>query len=323
MQWGIAGYGDVVLRRALPALRSLGEPVAALWGRSAEHAAIVAHAHGIPVGTDSYAELLDRADVVYVATPVAAHVPLALEAVRVGRSVLIEKPLLGGLGGLDQAVAELSTAPVTVGVAYYRRLAPTLLRLRAMVHAPLPVRTVTVRFEFPFDPSPNSPMWWRTRRDMSGGGVLADAGSHRIDLLCWLFGPPHTVRARLADRFPGGAERRAWLGLTWCSGLWAELSAEWRPHASADSVVVQCVEGSTITLDPLDGEVLRSSDGWRWRAPISGNLHTALFADFAAAVCDHRPPACPLPDALHVDRILAAAEQSSAAGGQPVRVKGH
>ena len=358
MRWGIAGYGDVVLRRALPALRSLGEPVTCVWGRSAARAAAVAQSYGIPVGTGSYAELLDRADAVYVATPVAAHVPLALDAARAGRHVLIEKPLRGALdgpgglggaggpdgrGGLDLATAELSAAPVTVGVAYYRRLAPALVRLRALVPTLPPVRRVTVRFRCPFDPSPSSPMWWRTQRDVSGGGVLADAGSHRIDLLCWLFGPPLTVRARLADRFPGGAERRAWLDLGWPSGVCADLAAEWHPRAVADSLVVHCVGGRAVVLDPLDGETLREAgggiraggtraggtwaggthaggtrDGGTWRAPPAGNLHASLFADFAAAVRDRRPPVCPLPDAVLVDRILAAAELSSAASGRAV-----
>lgn len=315
MRWGIAGYGDVVLRRALPALRSLGEPVTCLWGRSAARAAAVARSHGIPSATDCYAELLDRADAVYVATPVATHVPLAMDAAGAGRHVLIEKPLRGVL---DLATAELSAAPVTIGVAYYRRLAPALVRLRALLPALPPGRRVTVRFSRPFDPAPDSPMWWRTQRDLSGGGVLADAGSHRIDLLCWLFGPPVTVRARLADRFPGGAERRAWVALSWSAGGCADLTVEWHPRAVADSLVVHCDGGRSVAIDPLDGATLRDSKGSRpggtWRARPAGNPHAALFADFAAAVRDRRPPVCPLADALLVDSILAAAERSSATG---------
>ncbi|MGW7548379.1 Gfo/Idh/MocA family protein [Streptomyces sp. NPDC054770] len=317
MRWGVAGYGDVVTRRVLPALHALGEDAVALWGRDEGRAAQVALRHGVPRHGDDPHILLTGADAVYIATPVALHVPFARAAHASGLPVLVEKPLSAAVRHDGGA---LRTGGY-VGVAYYRRLAPAV---RRMVHeiataGPGPARA-EVRFRCPFDPAPDHPMHWRTDARVSGGGVLADAGSHRLDLLLMLFGPPAEVRARFADRFPGGAERRADLDLRWAEGTRAHCLFEWSEQPPADSFSVR--RGSrTVTLDPLDsGRVrLAGADGVRELSlPPAPNQHQPLIADFVDAVAAGTPPACPLADAESVDAVIVAAGLSHAAGGRPV-----
>lgn len=322
LRWGVAGYGDVVTRRALPALRASGHQVNALWGRDPRRAAETARRHRIVLGTSRFDELLDRVDVVYVATPVASHLPLAVAAVRAGRHVLVEKPLRAdlpeGIGPDAGSLARLARRHgVRAGVAYYRRLSPALVRLRAGLPAGR-VRRVTVRFRQPFEPAPDHPMWWRTVRSVSGGGVLADAGSHRLDLLGWLLGPPVTVSARLADRFPGGAERRAELRLRWDPGARADCEFGWVGE-ECDELSLEW-PGGAASAAPLDSGRLRwYRDGEvrdeRFDPP--GNPHGPLFDDFADAVRERRDPVCPLAEAMLVDRITAAAARSAARDGAP------
>jgi predicted dehydrogenase len=131
MRWGIAGHGDVVHRRAVPALRSVGEEVVAMQGRQAERPRAAAIGFGVQRATTNFEELVAVSHVVYVATPVPLHVPLAVEAARRGRPVLIEKPVSGALTA-DTGPLLASDTP-TAGVAYYRRLSPHLLRLQALL----------------------------------------------------------------------------------------------------------------------------------------------------------------------------------------------
>ncbi|MFD9908828.1 Gfo/Idh/MocA family protein [Streptomyces sp. NPDC059063] len=336
MKWGIAGYGDVVERRVLPALRALGEEPAYLWGRDADRAAAVALRHGVPAsGSDEGALCGDGIDAVYVATPVVRHVPLARRALAAGLPVLVEKPLAGALSqdlgqglGQDQGQdpgqdlsqgqgqnpgQDLSqdldvAAPPRAGVAYYRRLAPAVRRLRAELEG-WPPRHVEVRFRCAFDPGPGHPMRWRTDPAVSGGGVLADAGSHRIDLLVALFGRPAEVRGRLGRRFPQGAERRAEVELRWASGLRAHVLAEWSDEPPVDRFEVTG-DGRSLTLDPLDTGRLRIQGPGGARTvtlPPAANPHEPLIADFVRAVALGRPPVCPVADARVVDEIIAAA----------------
>ncbi|MGA4838628.1 Gfo/Idh/MocA family protein [Streptomyces sp. G45] len=214
MRWAIAGYGDVVERRVLPALRALGERPAYLWGRDADRAARVAARHGVPrSGSDEDALFGDGIDAVYVATPVVRHVPLARRALAAGLPVLVEKPLAGGL---DQSL-EADGHPCAA-VAYYRRLAPAVRRLRAALDTWTP-RHVEVRFRCAFAPGPTHPMRWRTDPALSGGGVLADAGSHRLDLLVMAFGRPSRVRGgsdTASPRGRSGGPRWSWRGRPAC-----------------------------------------------------------------------------------------------------------
>jgi predicted dehydrogenase len=282
----------VVVRRVLPALREAGAETVGIWGRTRRRAAEVATTFDIPVATTDLTALLNRVDAVYVATPVVAHVPVALAAVQAGRHVLVEKPLAGALNSDVRTLAALAAErDVTVGVAYYRRLNPALAGLRKTLAAQL-VRHVDIDFRFPFDPEPEHPMRWRTELPVSGGGVLADAGSHRLDLLCWLFGQPEAVAGETADPFPGGAERTAEVRLRWPSGMTARCRFMWCAGPAVDRMTVITATGTTV-LDPLD-------------ARLAANPHTPLVADFARAVRQAAEPACPLAEASLVDLLIAA-----------------
>ncbi|WP_306333614.1 Gfo/Idh/MocA family protein [Streptomyces sp. KL118A] len=314
MRWGIAGYGDIVTRRVLPALHALGEEPVALWGRDPHRAARVAERYAIARSGTDLDVLLSGVDAVYIATPVVRHVPLARAVVEAGLPVLIEKPLAGGLG----TGGTLDTAGRCAGVAYYRRLAPTVRRLREELDGWTPDR-VEVRFRCAFAPAPDDPMSWRTDPALSGGGVLADAGSHRIDLLLHLFGRPYEMTARLGGRFPHGAERRAELTLDWRSGLRAHCLVEWGEGSPVD-VLRLTGGGRTVTLAPLDSGRMTAPPGPPLLLPPAGNPHQPLLADFAHAVATGEDPVCPVPEARLVDDVIVAAERSDAAGGRPVRL---
>jgi predicted dehydrogenase len=313
VRWVVAGHGDVVVRRVVPALRELGEDVVGLCGRDAGRAAAVARSLGVP---RSAAGLLDAADAVYVATPVVDHVRLAAAAVRAGRHVVVEKPVAGALAADPADLAALTGARPVVAVAYYRRLAPALRRLRERLAGEV-VREVRVDFRTPFDPVPDDPKHWRTVRAVSGGGVLADAGSHRVDLLCWLFGRPSAVRGELSDHFPGGAERCAQLHLDWPGDVRARLRLEWAPGPPRDRLEVVFARGRAV-LDPLDAGTLVWHDGSGVHAehrPGPANAHVPLLADAVRAARDGTRPACPPAAGLLVDEVIRAVSGR----GSPVR----
>lgn len=314
VRWGIAGYGDVVQRRVLPALHELSQAAVCLWGRDPARACTIAQRHGIPRSTTDYEAMLEDIEAVYVATPVAAHVPLALAAVRAGRHVLVEKPLSGALrNGAEGLAAVALQRGVTAGVAYYRRCAPALRRLREILRSTTPCQ-LRVQFRAAFDPAPTHPMYWRTDLAAAGGGVLTDAGSHRLDLLCWLVGEPSNVSGRLSNRFELGSERAASVVLQWPGGIVADCTLEWADGLASNHLSIS-FENASVTLDPLDSGRLRWScrdgeDGEIFPSPK--NSHTSLIADFLSSIATGDPPVCPLDQAILVDTIIAAAEESSA-----------
>ncbi|GGP15664.1 Gfo/Idh/MocA family oxidoreductase [Nonomuraea glycinis] len=333
LRWGVAGYGDIVRKRALPALLSLGETVTCVWGRDAARAQRTCDEFGTGFGTSDYGKLLDTVDVVYVATPVATHVPLAVAAARAGLPVLMEKPLgalpalaeqpLGGLPTLEWEGPGGSSAPeeespggspllaelaaAHVGVAYYRRLAPAVRRALDLLRGRA-IHEVAVDCRGPFDPGPDDPKLWRTDPALSGGGVLADVGSHRLDLLCLLLGEPAVTGARTGRRFPLGAERDVRARLAWPAGATGEVRTVWGPEPRRDHLRL-AFDGGHLELDPLDsGNVRGTVDGVTVEEflPPPANLHIPLMADFARSVRDGSAPICPVRDAFAVDRLISA-----------------
>ncbi|MFG1943307.1 Gfo/Idh/MocA family protein [Nonomuraea sp. NPDC048826] len=352
LTWGIAGYGDIVRKRALPALLALGETVACVWGRDAARARATCDAFAAGFGTSDYGELLAASDVVYVATPVAAHLPLAAAAARAGLPVLVEKPLGSPPHPLKPHAAEPHAAhphagplkphaaephaaephaaephaaephptkphsalldaaaldAAHVGVAYYRRLAPAVRRVRELLGGRA-VRRVEVAYQGSFDPGPDDPKVWRTDPALSGGGVLADVGSHRLDLLCLLLGEPVVTGAEVGLPFPRGAERVARARLAWPDGASGAVDTAWRPGPRHDRLLL-VFDGGRLELDPLDSGWVRGTvDGVtvEQHLPPPANAHAPLMADFARSVRDGTAPVCPVRDARAVDRLISA-----------------
>jgi predicted dehydrogenase len=295
--------------------------VAGLWGRRPERAAAVARQCGAGRAFPSYAALVDAVDAVYVATPVACHEPLAIAALEAGRHVLVEKPLCGGLAcdraRLSAAAAGSAAAggPLVSAVAYYRRLAPAWLAIRELAAGRGPLRA-EVSFRAVFEPGPGDPMYWRTVGEISGGGVLADAGCHRLDILCWLLGPPVPAGAELARFFPGGAERDAAVSLAWACGSSAEVRCVWAASGPAHDRVRITGRDLEIRLPRMDAGVMSVRAGRaasRWVLPPERNPLVPVLRDFLACLAYGGEPACTLADAMLADGLIRSA--ASRAGG--------
>ncbi len=72
-------------------------------------------------------------DAVYIALPVAMHADAAIAALRAGKHVLCEKPMAINFAEAERMVAEARAAGRLLGVAYYRRLYPKLMRAKQLI----------------------------------------------------------------------------------------------------------------------------------------------------------------------------------------------
>ncbi|MEX0744665.1 MAG: Gfo/Idh/MocA family oxidoreductase, partial [Phycisphaeraceae bacterium] len=320
IRWLLVGTGEIVRKRVAEALRSAeGSTLAGVVGGLDRAQAIAREFGGQAYGELDEALRRCEADAVYIATPVHRHKSEALKAIAAGKPVLIEKPL--GLDGQDaQTIADAAErAGVTAGCAYYRRLFPRYQQLRQQIDAGElgPLTLVRSTYHAWFVPAADDPKRWRVDPALSGGGPLADMGSHMIDLIVGLFGVPETVFG-LTDtlvqdyavedssaavlRLTNGAQ--VLLSFGWNSKTWVhefevvgrEARVRWCP-ADAGKVV------TTIGRDVQEADL-----------PNAENVHTPLVADFVAALREGRAPACPVSDAMQTNRVLDAIYQSGRAG---------
>lgn len=135
-------------------------------------------------------------DVVLVCTPPVCHVAQAIQALRAGAQVFIEKPLSDRVVGLEELREEASMRGATVQVGYNLRFHPGIQTLKRLLEEGTAGRILWARAEV----AQYLPDWrpWQdyresyTSRRELGGGIILDA-SHEIDLMLWLLGPPREL----------------------------------------------------------------------------------------------------------------------------------
>src|SRR5579863_4409142 len=132
MRWVVAGIGDIARRRVIAAIQA--EKRSELYGfvtRDREKAA--------KYGVDRTWATVEEAvadpemDTLYVALPVSMHADAAIVALRAGKHVLCEKPMAIHFAEAERMVAEARAAGRLLGVSYYRRLYPKLIRTKQLI----------------------------------------------------------------------------------------------------------------------------------------------------------------------------------------------
>lgn len=131
---GIVGAGTIVAAAHLPAYRKLGLPVSAIYDADPQRAAQLGQAWQVtPAAT--LAELLNNpaVQIVDIAVPPAAQIPIAEAALRAGRHVLAQKPLATSLSEAQKVVELAESAGRHLVVNQQMRWSPMVAAIRAAV----------------------------------------------------------------------------------------------------------------------------------------------------------------------------------------------
>ena len=129
-------------------------------------------------------------DAVEVCTPNNVHIPIAMEVVRAGKPVNVEKPLALSVGQAQPLLDLLSEKPVTNMMCFSYRFRPATQFARKLLAEKAIGDIVSVKVEYLKD----SALWvgrrldWRFDKEIAGTGVLGDLGAHLIDMTRYLVG---------------------------------------------------------------------------------------------------------------------------------------
>lgn len=129
-------------------------------------------------------------DAVDLCVPTDLHASFAIEALRSGKHVLVEKPMALDGAACDRMIAEARVANRVLMVAHVLRFAPAYQGLQQKLQNGGPVRAASFRRRSP------QPGWadWLLDPCRSGGGVF-DFMIHDVDMALHLFGPPLAIAA--------------------------------------------------------------------------------------------------------------------------------
>jgi predicted dehydrogenase len=299
VQWGLIGAGDIVRRRVAPALmESPSCDIVAVSRARADLAAAFAGDVGAQRWYPRWQELVADPDVqsVYVATPVHLHAEQTIAAAEAGKHVLCEKPMAMTAAECDRMIAACRSHGVQLGIAYYRRFYPAVLRAKQIIASGeigQPVFAQMNAFEY-FDPAPDHPRGWLLKSAFAGGGPMMDFGCHRLEVLVHLFGLVRRTAAVVANvAFDRDVEDTAAVLLQFERGPCAAVAVTHASHDRRDTLEVFGTRGS-LQVDELNAGVLRIRAGDQERVeshPPAANVHRPLIDDFVDAVRMNREPA--------------------------------
>ena len=177
--------------------------------------------------------LIDKSvQAVIISTLNGSLVPLALQAVRAGKHVILEKPGALKAAELKQLKTEALINNVKVRISYNHRYHPALQKARELFDQGLLGPLMFIRGRYGHGGRIGYDKEWRANPALSGGGELIDQGVHLIDLAGWFLGDFTSIDGHAATYFWNmKVDDNAFLNLRTSTGqtAWLQVSCtEWK-----------------------------------------------------------------------------------------------
>jgi predicted dehydrogenase len=193
LRWGVLGTGWIAHKFVTALQKHSSQRIAAVGSRSIDSATDFARRFGIARAHGSYQELVSdpELDIVYIATPHAAHLPNALLALRAGKHTLVEKPLALNANQGQQIADEARSRGLFCMEAYWTAFLPKFDVLRQLLGTDRvgEVNAVVADFGERFPPGHN------IHRPALAGGPMLDLGTYLVSLVLDVVGPPDRIIA--------------------------------------------------------------------------------------------------------------------------------
>lgn len=201
----VVGCGAVAQIHHLPAIAASDRVEAAvLVDADEKRARALAERFGVPEVATDFKGLPGKVEAAVVALPNSLHAPVSIDLLRRGVHVLVEKPMAMNVRECDEMIDAARTGRAVLAVGLDFRFFDASLFVRNLLRDGLigDIRGFDLRQgvipRWPFATD------FLLKKEMAGGGVLADFGVHVLDLLLWWLGDLTVTRYR--DDAMGGVE---------------------------------------------------------------------------------------------------------------------
>jgi predicted dehydrogenase len=280
------------------------------------------------VGHGTYSELFARDDVdaVVLAARSVDHGSLALEVLRSGKHLFLEKPGATSLAEHDTLRLESAGRPAQlVQVGYMRRYDRGFVEARRRVQAGEGGKSLVILL------TSRDTEWPAGEDPHDTGGFLLDMASHDYDAACWLFDdePLEVSVARQALIYPvlsGLGDLDNGLVTIRFAGGGIAVTHVSRTSSFGHDIRCEIVgsEGSVFVRGPGDGTagLIGRSDAARFPADYRERFADAYAAELTAfvAACTGAGPAGPTLDDDRRAVATGVAARASAVAGRPLAV---
>ncbi|MBO7149153.1 MAG: Gfo/Idh/MocA family oxidoreductase [Clostridia bacterium] len=236
--------------------------IAGVYTRTFETAKNACEQFGFDFAAKSEDELIynDDIDIIDICTPNISHYETLKKAINAGKHIYCEKPLCVSAAQADE-VCELAYKKGVVGkIVFNNRYLAPILRAKELIDEGRLGRILSFRCAYLHSSATdiNKNAGWKQNRDICGGGVLFDLGSHAIDLVYYLCGRFKEVNGRSQIAFES---RRGIDGSDWKTNadeafyMTAELECGAIGTIEASKVAVGTNDDLTLEIYGTDGSL--------------------------------------------------------------------
>jgi len=247
-----------------------------------------------------YKKVLERKDidVIHICTPHYLHASMAIEGLKAGKHVLVEKPAAINVEQAKQMMDAEKEYGGFLGVCFQNRYNPTSVKAKEILNSGelgkiLGIKGLVTWYR---DSEYYLTSGWRGSFETEGGGVLINQSIHTLDLMQWLGGDIEAIVGSVSTKsladvievedtadaviyFKNGAR-----GIFYATNCYT--------NNSAVEIEIHCEKG---ILNIKDGELIKYSNGIKERivdennktSPYKnywGNSHAALIRDFYKSI---------------------------------------
>ena len=136
-------------------------------------------------------------EAVEICTPNYLHIPMAMEVVKAGKALEVEKPLSVDYRGVDELVQAIEAKGIVNMTCFSYRFMPAVRYAKHLIEAGKLGKIINVDVAY----LKSSGFWagrrldWRFVKEYAGCGVIGDLGVHLIDMVRYLVGDFKSVYA--------------------------------------------------------------------------------------------------------------------------------
>jgi len=332
VRFGVVGAGGIANNFHLKELSQIQEAeVVAVADTNQERARVTAHRFGVKYWYTDYMEMLERdeIDAVIVATPHPTHARIAIDAIRMHKHVMIQKPMAtnsrDSLKVVEEAKRSQGLKVMVLPFVYYDT--PVYDYVKAILCGN-EVGKVCMADARTSHGGPEKYVQdvakmfgektnvWFFNAAQSHGGVLLDLGVYSITRLIYLLGRAKKVSAlnALLDK-PSEVEDNSALLIEMENGAISVAQASWTQTPGQDTTSLYGTEGTIFLNYHGHGiAVFKKGEGWSYPSIPKEKEPQHTHRHFIKCIlADERPIGTP-EEGHHVMQIIDAAYESAKTG---------
>lgn len=182
---GIIGAGNFTSAMILPCLKRNSAKLKYISSSTGLTGTVLAKKYNISHSTTENDIIFkdEEVDLVVITTRHNSHAALAIEALRNGKNVFIEKPLALNKKELDKVIEVYKQSGKTITVGFNRRFAPLAVEMKKALGSASTPMNIVATMNAGFIPS----KVWIHDMEVGGGRIIGEA-CHFIDLITYLTG---------------------------------------------------------------------------------------------------------------------------------------